>query len=96
MTSGQPTLLGVVAKTVAAHTLTYFAMGLLASTLFSYGSLFAEPALSGYLRPIADRIVMAGPLLQPVRGVLFGLVFYLLRYISQSCRSGFTCAACPK
>ena len=26
-----------------------------------------------------DPVLMAGPLFQPIRGVLFGVVFYLLR-----------------
>lgn len=54
-------------------------MGLLASTIFNYAGLFAEPSLSSFMRPITDRWVMAGPLLQPIRGLLFGLLFYLLR-----------------
>jgi len=34
--------------------------------------------LSG-MRPITDKWVMAGPLLQPIRGLIFALVFYPLR-----------------
>jgi hypothetical protein len=54
-------------------------MGLLASSLLDYASFFAESSLNVMMRPTSDRWVMAGPLLQPVRGILFGLVFYLLR-----------------
>jgi hypothetical protein len=31
------------------------------------------------MRPVTDAWVMAGPLFQPIRGALFGLIFYLLR-----------------
>jgi hypothetical protein len=31
------------------------------------------------MRQVTEPIVIAGPLFQPIRGILFGLVFYLLR-----------------
>ena len=79
MNRSGPTLPGVILKTVVAHTITYFVMGLLASTILDYGRLFAESSLNVMMRPTSDPIVMAGPLFQPIRGVLFGIVFYLLR-----------------
>lgn len=66
-------------KTIVVHTVTYFIMGLLASTLFDYGSWYAEPPLSNFMRQIDDPLVMAGPIFQPLRGFLFAIVFYLLR-----------------
>jgi hypothetical protein len=74
-----PTFRAVMLKTTIVHTVTYFFMGLLASSLFSYASLFAQPGLSQYMRPIDDPIIMAGVLFQPIRGLLFGALFYLLR-----------------
>jgi len=61
------------------HTVTYFIVGILAYTLFDYASLFAEPGYSGFMRPTDDPLVTAGPLFQPIRGLLFGVVFYLLQ-----------------
>jgi len=58
---------------------TYFVAGVLAFTLFDYASGLAEPPLAGLMRSPDDPMVMAGPLFQPVRGLLFGCVFYLLR-----------------
>lgn len=69
----------LAAKTIVVHTVTYFIIGLLASTLLSYGSWFAKSTLSDFMRQIDEPIIMAGPLLQPVRGLLFAVVFYLLR-----------------
>lgn len=66
-------------KTVIVHTTTYFVAGLLAYTLGGYETTFAEPPLSYLMRPTSDPWVMAGPLFQPVRGVLFALAFYPLR-----------------
>ena len=61
------------------HTVTYFVAGVLAFTLLDYGTALAESPLNGLLRSPDDPLVMAGPLFQPVRGLLFGAVFYLLR-----------------
>ena len=66
-------------KTSVAHTVTYFLMGLLASTLFSYAGQFALPYLACWMRQTNEPLVMAGSLLQPIRGLIFALVFYPLR-----------------
>ena len=68
-------------KTVVVHTITYFVAGFLAYTLGGYEKTFAEPPLSYLMRPTSDRWVMAGPLLQPVRGLVFALAFYPLRSV---------------
>lgn len=75
------TLWGIVLKTTAVHTLTYFIVGLLAFSLFDYTERFADPALRLLMRQTDDPFVQAGVLFQPIRGLLFGLVFYLLRDI---------------
>jgi hypothetical protein len=69
----------IIAKTAVIHTLTYFAVGLVAFNLFDYSARLADPALSSLMRQTDDPLVQAGVLFQPIRGVLFGLVFYLLR-----------------
>ncbi len=79
MSKARPALLEIVLKTLVTHTVTYFLMGLLASTLLDYAGFFRDTSLSAMMRPIDDRWVMAGPLFQPIRGILFGIVFYLLR-----------------
>ena len=79
MRRSRPNFWGITLKAVVAHTVTYFAVGLLAFNLFDYTARFGDPALSGLMRQTDHPLVMAGPLLQPVRGLLFGVVFYLLR-----------------
>jgi len=66
-------------RTVVVHTVSYFAMGLIASSVMDYGRLFSQPVMSSLMRALDDPMVMAGPLLQPVRGLVFAVVFYLLR-----------------
>jgi len=81
MNQSRPTIIEVIIKTIVSHTVTYFIMGLLASLIFDYGRLYAETSLNLLMRQTSDPLVMAGPLFQPIRGILFGLVFFLLRDI---------------
>ncbi len=49
-------------------------------TLFGYrGAIRDDPVRKATLRDADDPLVMAGPLFQPLRGALFGVVFYLLQ-----------------
>ena len=76
-TNAQPGFLSLAAKTAVCHTITYLIMGALAYNFLHYAELLARPC-SG-MRPITDPLVRAGALFQPLRGVLFALVFYPLR-----------------
>jgi hypothetical protein len=75
----QPSAQDIVIKTVITHTVTYFVMGVLAFFIFDYSHLYAETSLKHLMRPTTDSLVMAGPLFQPIRGVIFGIVFCILR-----------------
>lgn len=77
MDSAQPRFLALAAKTMVSHSLTYFIMGALAAHFLNYAALMARPD-SGMI-PITSPWVMAGPLFQPLRGLVFALVFYPLR-----------------
>ncbi len=89
METTQSTLLGISVRTIVVHTVTYFIVGLLAFTLFDYTARFAEAGLSSLMRPTDDPLVAAGPLFQPIRGVLFGVVFYLLRDVFFAKKNGW-------
>lgn len=71
--------LAILAKAIVVHTVTYFVVGVIVFTLLDYPTRFAEPVVRDLMRSTDDPLVMAGPLFQPIRGLLFGLVFYLLR-----------------
>lgn len=77
MDQSQPRFLPLAARTIVCHTLTYFLMGALAAHYLNYAAVMARPD-SG-MRPIASPWVMAGPLFQPLRGLVFASVFYPLR-----------------
>jgi len=73
------TLFAFMVKTVVMHTLTYFLMGILAATFLNYAERFARPQMICWMRPTTDPLVMAGVLFQPLRGLVFALVFFPLR-----------------
>lgn len=85
--AAQWTLAVIVIKTTVVHTVTYFVAGALAYAFFDYKSLWDEPVFNVYMKRMDDPVLMAGPLFQPIRGVLFGVVFYLLRreYFGRTC-----------
>ncbi len=77
MECSSPRFPELAAKTAVCHTLTYFLMGALAAHFLNYAQEFARPD-SG-MRQLSDPLVLAGPLFQPLRGLVFALVFYPLR-----------------
>jgi hypothetical protein len=79
MDTGKVRFVPLALKTIAVHTITYFIIGALAALVFSYETRYAEPALRAYMRQFDSPWLLVGPLLQPLRGLLFAVVFYLLR-----------------
>ena len=71
----------ITLKTVVTHTITYFIAGILALVFFDYSEQFADPDFAYPMRLVSDPVVYAGPLFQPLRGLLFGVVFYALRNV---------------
>jgi hypothetical protein len=80
---------GLTVKTAIVHTVTYFVVGALAYKLGNYEKTFSEPPLSYFMRPTSDPWIMVGPLMQPVRGVIFALAFYPLRSVFFAERRGW-------
>jgi len=76
-------------KTIVVHTVTYFFTGIVCYVVFDYPAKFSDPTYAGALRPLNHPLVMAGPIFQPIRGLLFAVVFYLLRDAFFSRRSGW-------
>jgi hypothetical protein len=79
MNEKRPGLWELVIKTSTVHTITYFIMGLLASSLLNYAERFSRPEMACWMRPTDDLMVLIGPLFQPVRGLIFALALYPLR-----------------
>ena len=77
--SALPSTRAIILKSMVTHTVTYFVMGVLAFFVLGYDRLYAETSLKYIMRQTTEPVVMAGPLFQPLRGLLFGLVFVILR-----------------
>lgn len=89
MNSNQPSFLALAAKTIVAHSVTYFFMGILASTFLNYAERFARPEMACWMRQLDDPLIMAGPLFQPIRGLIFALAFFPLREILFGKKNGW-------
>jgi hypothetical protein len=74
-----PPARSIIVKTIVTHTATYFVVGGLAFVVFDYSRLYAETSYRYVMRQTSDALVMAGPLFQPVRGLIFGIAFVVLR-----------------
>jgi hypothetical protein len=81
MNDHQPTFLLLARKTIIVHTVTYFVCGLVAYSLLDYERHFADPNVRIFMRQTNEPIVMAGPLFQPLRGLLFAIAFFPLRSV---------------
>jgi len=79
MDNRTPSFPTLAVKTIIAHTITYFLMGMLAASLLGYAESFARPWMACWMRQTDDPIVMAGPLFAPIRGLIFAAAFYPLR-----------------
>lgn len=69
----------LIIKTSIVHTITYFLMGIFAYNFLGYTTEFAKTYMACWMRQTSDPIIMAGPLFQPLRGLIFALAFYPLR-----------------
>jgi hypothetical protein len=76
-------------KTIIVHTVTYFLMGLIASTFMDYEAKYALPWMSCWIRQFGDPILTAGALFQPLRGIVFALAFYPLREVLFGKKNGW-------
>jgi hypothetical protein len=74
-----PDLPELLLKGAVLQTATYVLTGLAALVLLDYETLFQTEPWSGWMRPVSDPLVAAGPLVQPLRGALFGLAVWLVR-----------------
>jgi len=63
----------------SSHMVTYFIMGILASTLLNYSEAFANPPLSYLMKPLDSPWVAIGPVLQIFRGLVFSIALWFFK-----------------
>lgn len=71
--------LGFAGRAALIQTVTYFVFGLIMSNLFDYGSIFQQDVIRDFMRPIDSPATLLGPLLQPIRGLLFAIGLWPIR-----------------
>jgi hypothetical protein len=77
MAPGRPSLGEGVVKTMVAHTVTYFLIGLAAFWCFGYARKFAEPGVRSLMRQTDEPLVMQARCSSRFEGVAFVLVLLL-------------------
>lgn len=79
MRSNFKEFLSFTGKAVLVQTITYFIFGLIMSNLFGYGRLFQQEVIRDFMRPIDSPYIFFGPLIQPIRGLLFAIGLWPIR-----------------
>lgn len=76
-------------KVILIHTVTYFVVGGISATLNDYKALFQSPIIEDFMRPFDSKWVLIGPLLQPLRGMLYALALWPFRSFLMSKKHGW-------
>jgi hypothetical protein len=66
-------------RVTSSHMISYFSMGLVALVLLDYKAAFESPPMSYFMRSIDSPWVVAGPMLQVFRGLIFSLVLWIFK-----------------
>jgi hypothetical protein len=78
-TRGLRPFAGFAVRAMVVHTATYFFFGILMSHLLGYARVFQLEPIRDFMRPLDSPLVAAGPLLQPLRGLVLALGAWPLR-----------------
>jgi hypothetical protein len=76
-------------RVIVAHTLTYLAFGVVMANVLGYAELFQRAVVRDYMLAIGAHSVVAGPLMQPVRGLVFAIGLWPLRGLLVAGRRGW-------
>ncbi len=63
----------------SSHMISYFVMGIIASSLLNYKEAFADPPLSYLMKPVDSSWVAIGPVLQIFRGLVFSVSLWFFK-----------------
>lgn len=70
-----------IGRVTIIHITTYILCGMVFSTLFNYQKLFLLENVESFMRPFGGISTLIGPLVQVIRGVLFGIVLLFIKDI---------------
>jgi len=78
-TRGLRPFAGFAVRGMVVHTATYLFFGIVASRVFDYARVFQLETIRDFMRPMDSPFVLAGPMLQPLRGLVLALGAWPLR-----------------
>ncbi|MCK6583568.1 MAG: hypothetical protein L6Q49_10775 [Anaerolineales bacterium] len=73
------TFFGFALRVIVAHMATYFVFGIIMSNVFDYGEVFKREVIRDYMLPMDEHNIVLGPLMQPIRGLIFAIGLWPLR-----------------
>jgi len=76
-------------RVTVAHTIAYFIAGIIVMNLFNYPELISSGTLSLFMKPTSTPIVVFGPCLQIIRGLIMALVLLPIRKVFTEGKYGF-------
>lgn len=68
-----------IRRVAVVHIVTYIVCGMIFSAIFDYNTLFTTGNVAYFMKPVEGVSVIIGPLLQIVRGVLFGITLLFMK-----------------
>jgi len=83
------TFLKFTLKVIVVHTVTYTIAGIISSNANDYETLFQAPIINNFMRSFDEPILMFGPLLQPIRAILYAIVLFPFRNFLHQQRNGW-------
>lgn len=83
------TFAGFALRVIVVHTVTYFVFGMIMSNLLGYAELFKQDVIKDYMLPVGDHRLLAGPFLQPIRGLIFAIGLWPLRELLIASKRGW-------
>jgi hypothetical protein len=78
-TRGRGPFAGFAVRAMVVHTVTYFLFGVVMSRVFGYERVFRLETIRDFMRPLDSPFVLAGPMLQPLRGLVLAIGAWPLR-----------------
>lgn len=76
-------------RVALVHTSTYAVFGLIMSNLFNYQALYNLKPISDFMRSIDSPWMIAGPFLQPLRGLILAIALWPLRQLYIAKKNGW-------
>jgi len=76
-------------KVIIVHFATYLIFGMIFSNIFNYKAVFEMDIIKDFYIPYESHNIILGPLLQPVRGLLFAFAIWPLRDFLKKKKNGW-------